>query len=97
MENDTLRLIQEMNFSYLLLIQRLLTEDKAMGMTCLGVSSEMADILAALTLKEVARLAAVPQILCSFRFRDNTVLAALTHGQIEVPATPHPLRSKSAG
>jgi flagellar transcriptional activator FlhD len=84
MDHDTHRLIHEMNLSYLLLIQRLLAEDKASGMSSLSVSSEVADVLVALPLKEIARLASVPQILCSFRFHDHTVLSALTHSQVEV-------------
>ncbi|MFL9869634.1 flagellar transcriptional regulator FlhD [Paraburkholderia fungorum] len=84
MEHDTHRLIREMNLSYLLLIQRLLVEDKASGMISLGVSSEVADVLVALSLKEITRLASVPQMLCSFRFNDHTVLSALTQSQVEV-------------
>jgi hypothetical protein len=63
MERDTHRLIHEMNLAYLLLVQRLLVEDKALGMNSLGVSSEVADLLVALSLKEIARLASVSQIL----------------------------------
>ncbi|SDI22234.1 flagellar transcriptional regulator FlhD [Paraburkholderia phenazinium] len=82
MGRDTHRLIREMNLSYLLLIQRLLIEDKATGMSSIGVSSEVADLLVGLSLKEIARLASVSQILSSFRFHDHTVLSALTHSQV---------------
>lgn len=97
MEHDTHRLIHEMNLSYLLLIQRLLVEDKASGMSSLGVSSEVADVLVALSLKEVARLASVSQILCSFRFHDHTVLSALTHSQVEVAVMARPSACKPVG
>ncbi|WP_341312676.1 flagellar transcriptional regulator FlhD [Paraburkholderia sp. IMGN_8] len=97
MEHDTHRLIHEMNLSYLLLIQRLLVEDKASGMSSLGVSSEVADVLVALSLKEIARLASVSQILCSFRFHDHTVLSALTHTQVEVAVMARPPVCKPVG
>ncbi|MEW6341019.1 MAG: flagellar transcriptional regulator FlhD [Paraburkholderia sp.] len=97
MERDTHRLIHEMNLAYLLLVQRLLVEDKAAGMSSLGVSSEVADLLAALSLKEIARLATVSQILCSFRFGDHTVLSALTHSQVAAAATVRLPASKPIG
>ena len=52
-------------------------------MSSLGVSPEVADVLVTLSLKELTKLAAVSQILCSFRFNDHTVLSALTHSQVE--------------
>lgn len=97
MEHDTRRLIHEMNLSYLLLIQRLLAEDKATGMSSLGVSSEVADLLMALSLKELVRLASVSQVLCSFRFHDHTVLSALTHSQVELALAARSLACKPVG
>lgn len=84
MEHDTHRLIHEINLSYLLLTRRLLVEDKASGMSSLGVLPEVADVLMALSPEEIERLASTSQILCSFRFHDHTVLSALTHSQVEV-------------
>src|ERR1700744_1550383 len=94
MNQDTQGLIREMNLAYLLLIQRLLAEDRSTAMGTLGVSPEVADVLLALSLKELTKLASVSQILCSFRFNDHTVLLALTHSQVEAAAMT---RTSSSG
>ena len=59
MNQDTQVLIHEMNFAYLLLIQRLLAEDRSTAMSTLGVSPEVADVLVTLSLQELTKLAAV--------------------------------------
>lgn len=86
MNQDTQRSIAEMNLAYLLLIQRLLAEDRSAAMKSLGVSPEVADLLVVLSLSEITRLASVSQILCSFRFQDHAFLSALTHRQVEAAA-----------
>lgn len=99
MNQDTQRSIREMNLAYLLLIQRLLAEDKTTAMSALGVSPGVAEVLLALSLAELTRLASVSQILCSFRFHDHAFLSALTHNQVEAAAmarTPAIAPSRSA-
>jgi len=93
--SGTLDSIRELNLSYISLAQRLLREDKAMGMARLGLSSGLAEILAALSLAQIVNLAATPQVLCAFRFRDHTVLSALTHvdTKADVALTPTPVRT----
>lgn len=76
--SDTLELIHEINLTYMMLAQRLLREDKPVGMFRLGLSSEIADLLASLSFAQVARLAASDQILYGFRFNDCAMLSALT-------------------
>jgi flagellar transcriptional activator FlhD len=79
MENvDTQDSIREINLSYIMLAQRLLREDRAVGMFRLGLSGAIADILANLTLAQVVKLAASDQLLCFFRFNDHVMLGALT-------------------
>ncbi|SAL53997.1 flagellar transcriptional regulator FlhD [Caballeronia humi] len=75
---ETSDAIREINLSYIMLAQRLLREDRAVGMFRLGLSREIADILANLTLAQVVKLAASDQLLCFFRFNDHTMLGALT-------------------
>jgi flagellar transcriptional activator FlhD len=75
---ETLDSIREINLSYILLAQRLLRENRAIGMFRLGLSAELADLLAALTLAQVVKLAASDQLLCFFRFNDHSMLSALT-------------------
>jgi flagellar transcriptional activator FlhD len=75
---ETVDSIQEINLCYLMLAQRMLHEDRAVGMFRLGLSGQLADLLASLTLAQVVKLAASDQLLCFFRFNDHTMLNALT-------------------
>ena len=75
--SEMLSEIKEINLSYLLLVQRLLREDKAMGMFRMGIADELADVLANLSLPQTVKLAASNQLLCRFRFDDHTVLSSL--------------------
>lgn len=74
---DMLAEIREVNLSYLLLVQRLIREDRAMAMFRLGVSAEIADMLASLTLAQTVKLAASTNMLCQFRLEEHGFLSAL--------------------
>jgi flagellar transcriptional activator FlhD len=76
--NETSESIREINLSYIMLVQRLLQTDRAAGMLRLGMSREVADILAGLTLPQVVKFAASNHLLCTFRFNDHAMLSALT-------------------
>jgi flagellar transcriptional activator FlhD len=76
--SETLDSIREINLSYIMLAQRMLREDKPVGMFRLGLSSELADLLAGLSLAQSVKLASSDQLLCFFRFNDHTMLSALT-------------------
>jgi flagellar transcriptional activator FlhD len=75
--SDMLSEIKEVNLSYLLLAQRLLREDRPAGMFRMGISEQLADVLANLTFAQTVRLAANSQLLCRFRFDDHSILGAL--------------------
>lgn len=75
--SDMLTEIKEVNLSYLLLAQRLLREDKPMGMFRMGISEQLADVLSNLSLAQTVRLAASNQVLCRFRFDDHAILSSL--------------------
>ncbi|WP_027793027.1 flagellar transcriptional regulator FlhD [Paraburkholderia acidipaludis] len=75
--SDMLSEIKEVNLSYLLLAQRLLRDDKSTGMFRMGISEQLAEVLASLTLAQTVRLAASNQVLCRFRFDDHAILSAL--------------------
>jgi flagellar transcriptional activator FlhD len=75
--SEMLSEIKEVNLSYLLLAQRLLREDKAMGMFRMGITDQLADVLGNLSLAQTVKLAASNQLLCRFRFDDHTVLSSL--------------------
>jgi flagellar transcriptional activator FlhD len=70
--------IREINLSYITLAQRLLLEDRPVGMSRLGLSDKIADILTGLSEPQVAKLASADHLLCSFRFNDHAMLATLT-------------------
>ncbi|KND58018.1 Flagellar transcriptional activator FlhD [Candidatus Paraburkholderia schumanniana] len=76
-DRETLESIREINLSYIMLAQRLLREDRAIGMFRLGLSAELADLLSGLTLAQVVKLASSANLLCAFRSNDHTMLSAL--------------------
>ncbi|WP_322045198.1 flagellar transcriptional regulator FlhD [Paraburkholderia sp. J67] len=75
---DVQESIREVNLSYLMLAQRLLREDWAIGMFRLGLSAEIADLVVGLSLAQVVKLAASDHLLCAFRFNDQVLLSVLT-------------------
>ncbi|MGN6083440.1 flagellar transcriptional regulator FlhD [Trinickia sp.] len=75
--SEMLSEIKEVNLSYLLLAQRLLREDKAVGMFRMGINDQLADVLANLSFAQTVKLAASNQLLCRFRFDDHAVLSSL--------------------
>jgi flagellar transcriptional activator FlhD len=79
--NDCAESIREINLSYIMLAQRLLREDRPIGMFRLGLSHDVADILSNLSMGQIVKLAAAEHLLCSFRFNDHAMLSALSRGE----------------
>ena len=77
-ETTGLNDIREVNLSYLLLAQRLLQENFAVGMFRLGCSEAVAEILLGLSPAQVVKLASVNTLICGFRMDDYKLLSALT-------------------
>ena len=77
--------IRDVNLAYLLLAQRLVREDRATAMIRLGLSGEMADLVANLSLTQVVKLAASSFLLCRFRLGDHAGLRAMTEDRKELP------------
>ncbi|MCY1212943.1 Flagellar transcriptional regulator FlhD [compost metagenome] len=69
--------ITELNFSYLLLAQRLINDDEAEAVYKLGVSKELAGLLARLTPAQMVRLANTATLLCRCRLDERSLLATL--------------------
>jgi flagellar transcriptional activator FlhD len=67
---DASKEIADLNLNYMLLAQKLLREDKAAAMLRLGTSAEMAELLIAMSLPELIRLASSNFVLCGFRLDD---------------------------
>ncbi|HKY01507.1 MAG TPA: flagellar transcriptional regulator FlhD [Burkholderiales bacterium] len=70
--------IREANLSYLLLAQRLIREDRAEAMFRLGISEEIANVVAGLSMAQVLKIAASNMLMCSFRFSEAMVWNLLT-------------------
>ena len=75
--------IREANLTYLILAQRLLREDRAEAMFRLGISEEVADILAGLSTAQILKIAATNMLMCRFRFDDELVWNLLTRNNKE--------------
>ncbi|WP_110648273.1 flagellar transcriptional regulator FlhD [Salinicola peritrichatus] len=71
--------IQDLNLSYLLLVQRLLNNDRESAMFRLNLDAEMADTIAELSIKQLTQLSRTNQLLCHLRFSDANQLKLLIH------------------
>ncbi|HDR2785187.1 TPA: flagellar transcriptional regulator FlhD [Enterobacter sichuanensis] len=76
--SELLKHIYDINLSYLLLAQRLISQDKASAMFRLGINEEMATMLGGLTLPQMVKLAETNQLVCQFRFDDAQTITRLT-------------------
>jgi flagellar transcriptional activator FlhD len=70
--------IREVNLSYLMLAQSMVRADKVHAMFCLGVSEEVADILADLGPGQLLKIASGNMLMCRFRFDDEMVWSLIT-------------------
>nr|WP_301334479.1 flagellar transcriptional regulator FlhD [Variovorax dokdonensis] len=71
------REIGDINLAYMLLAQKLVKQDRAEAMFRLGISRELADLLANMSLSQIMKLAASTFLLCSFRLHDHPVFSAM--------------------
>ncbi len=69
--------IREVNLSYLLLMQRLISSDREMAMFRLKIDEQTADLLETIPVPELARLARCNQLLCHFSVGNADQLHAL--------------------
>jgi flagellar transcriptional activator FlhD len=74
--------IRETNLSYLVLAQNMIRKDRAQALYRLGVSGDIADMIAALTPGQLVKVAGSNMLMCRFRFDDKIVWDLITsHGQ----------------
>ena len=76
--DDLLQEIRDLNLNYLMLAQHMILLDKDMAIHRLGITMEIADLLGALSLSQVMKLANVPVMLAKLRFDDTAILNMLT-------------------
>ena len=70
-DTDTLNLIQEQNLSYLLLAQKLLQEDKQMGMFRLHFDESMANFILSLATGQLLELSSSGQLITQFSIKNH--------------------------
>jgi flagellar transcriptional activator FlhD len=76
--SDTQNEIRDLNLTYLMLAQRMIWDDKEAAAYRLGISSQLAEIMADLTAGQVIKLAQANVLLCRMRFDDRLILGLLT-------------------
>ena len=89
--------IREANLSYLMLAQSMVKEDRDAAIYRLGVSEEVADILARLSPAQIVRMAASNLLLFRFRFDDSLIVDMLSdYGNGKLMAGTHAAMLMSA-
>jgi flagellar transcriptional activator FlhD len=66
--------IKDTNLSYMLLAQQMIKEDKVASIFRLGVSEELADLIAGLTPAQILKMSSSNMMLCRFRFDERLLL-----------------------
>ena len=82
---DASKEIADLNLTYMLLAQKLLREDRTAAMLRLGISAEMADLLVAMSMAEVVKLATSNFVLCAFRLDELPIVQNVMQGARERP------------
>jgi flagellar transcriptional activator FlhD len=80
MSADASREIADLNLTYMLLAQKLLRDDRAGAMVRLGISAEMADLLAGMSLAETIKIATSNFVLCAFRLDELPIVRTVMQG-----------------
>ena len=70
--------IQDANLSYMLLAQQMIKDDKVSSIFRLGVSEEMANLIAGLTPAQMLKMAATNMMLCRLRFDERLLLSMIS-------------------
>ena len=70
--------IKEANLSYMLLAKQMIQEDKAASLFRLGISEEMAELIAGLSTAQLLKMASSNMLLCRFRFDEKLLLSMVT-------------------
>ena len=69
--------IGDINLAYMLLAQKLAKQDSAAAMYRLGVSRELAELLANMSIAQIVKLANSNVLICGFRLHDHPAFIAL--------------------
>jgi len=77
--NEMMTEIKELNLTYLMLAQQMVRADKDMAIFRLGISKDIADILAGLTSGQILKLSNSNMMLCRIRFDDTLIFGILAN------------------
>jgi len=88
MSNDYSSEIRDVNLSYLMLAQQMIRHDRAEAIFRLGISGEIADLIANMSNAQVLKMASCNVMLSRFRFDDATVLPTLLRDKPGAVAAP---------
>jgi flagellar transcriptional activator FlhD len=66
--------IKDANLSYMLLAQQMIKDDKVSSIFRLGLSEELADLIAGLTPAQIMKMSSSNMMLCRFRFDERLLL-----------------------
>jgi flagellar transcriptional activator FlhD len=77
--NELTTEIKELNLTYLMLAQQMVLADKDMALFRLGISKDIAEILAVLTPGQILKLSNSSMMLCRIRFDDSLVFGMLAN------------------
>jgi flagellar transcriptional activator FlhD len=70
--------IRDANLTYLMLAQALIRKDRAQALYRLGLSEQVADLIASLSNGQILKIAASNMLMCRFRFDDEVVWGLLS-------------------
>lgn len=88
MSNDYLSEIRDVNLSYLMIAQQMIRHDRAEAIFRLGISGEIADLIASMSNAQVLKMASCNVMLSRFRFDDSTILSTLARDKSGAATTP---------
>lgn len=80
--------IRDVNLSYLMIAAQLIRDDRAEAIFRLGISGEIADMLASLSNSQILKLAGSNMMLARFRFDDREILSTLLNNKKEYAENP---------
>lgn len=75
--SSTLAEISDLNRSYLALVQKLISADRATALSMLGMSDEIADLLVTLSPGQLEKLATSNMLLCRIHLDGSLLLSLL--------------------
>jgi flagellar transcriptional activator FlhD len=88
LSSDYLSEIRDVNLSYLMIAVQLIRHDRAEAIFRLGISGEIADVIAGMSNGQILKLASCNMMLSRFRFDDSAILSTLLSNKNERNANP---------